>query len=52
MICVTIFIHYWAVGTIYCEGVRGYETESMLIMNVPVGRVEKRVILVDVSNVP
>ena len=39
---IIISTHYWAVGTRYCAGVRGYETEPILIVNVPVGWVEKR----------
>jgi len=32
-----------AVGTKYCEGVRGYDTEPILIVNARPGLVEKRV---------
>jgi len=38
-----LYTHYWAAGTRYCEGVRGYDTEPILIVNVPLGLVEKRV---------
>ena len=40
----TFITHYCAVWTKYCEGLRGYDTEPILIVNVPVGLVEKRVI--------
>ena len=40
------------VGTKYCEGARGYETEPIVIVNALEGSVEKRVRPEESSAVP